>query len=74
MLWFCIASHDRYRVHREDCTNVTIVQSGHWGSAVIAVCHKDHPAEIVFYKKGSREVARLECGVVVRSMAPTDRL
>lgn len=71
-LWFCIASHPRCRVQRHLCHNAIILNSGEWGSAVIAIARDDIPSEIVFHKGLTTETARLECGVVVRTNVQRD--
>lgn len=72
LLWFCIASHERFRVQRHLSTNTIILNSGEWGSSCIAIARDDRPAEIVFHKGLTVETARLECGVVVRTTAQRD--
>ena len=67
LLWFCIASHNRFRVKRHHCKNAIILNSGEWGSTCIAISRDDRPAEIVFHKGHTVETARLERGVIVRT-------
>lgn len=71
-LWFCLASHNRFRVQRHLCRSAIILNSGEWGSSCIAICRDDRPSEIVFHKGLTVETARLECGVVVRTTAQRD--
>lgn len=73
-LWFCLASHERFRVQRHLCKNAVVLNSGEWGSSCIAISRDDRPAEIVFHKGFTVETARLECGVVVRTTAQRDCL
>ena len=73
-LWFCLASHDRFRVQRHQCRNAIILNSGEWGSSCIAISRGDRSASIVFHKGNTVETAHLECGVVVRTTAQRDCL
>ena len=71
LLWFCVASHDRFRIQRH-LSSAIVLNSGEWGSSVIAICRDDKPAALVFTKGNTVETAHLECGVVVRTTEQRD--
>lgn len=72
LLWFCCASHVRFRVQRSLTRNAVIVHTGEWGSTVIAICRDDYPAELTFHRGSTVETATLDGGVVVRSVSQQD--
>jgi hypothetical protein len=65
-LWFCQASHHRFRVSRREGTAI-VIQSGGWGSSVIAIARNDTPETLVFYRSGVKETATLVEGVITRT-------